>query len=364
MSLGSAQEHTAVLTDKGKELLEAAYQSGQKLLIDQMSLGDANGSSVTPTPDVTHLVNEFGRQDINEGNTQEHWFNAIVYVDASRFAGHFINEFGLHDSDGNLIVYSSYPSTLIPSVDNQYVQIEIECSMDLYQASAVTINITPIIPHATELESGIARIATNAQVDDGTDDSAFVTVKKLLRRTATTLRSGVVQLSNSYQGQSESKAVTEKALKEGLGSVYSPDNLPPLILKMTRLYPDDLTMSLLPIGQMPRPEWVMPASASKVKFINIQTKVTTSEPINLYLNIYCHDSESGGSRYPSAHTHVYFSVPSFTTVYGVYNNFIVPITLADGGTPKRLSFATGNYGPNSNVVSKFEVTIDAVWESE
>ncbi|MDE1352150.1 phage tail protein, partial [Vibrio aestuarianus] len=362
MSLRSAQEHTAVLTNKGKELLDAAYQSGQKLLIDKMSLGDANGSSVTPAPDITQLVNEFGRQDINEGNTQDHWFNAIVYVDSSRFAGRFINEFGLHDSDGNLIVYSSYPSTLIPSVDNQYVQIEIECSMDLYQASAVTINITPIIPHATELESGIARIVNNDQVDDGVDDSAFITMKKLLRRTATTLRSGVVQLSNSYQGQSESKAVTEKALKDGLGSVYSPNNLPPLILKRTRLYPNDLMISLLPIGQLPKPEWIMPAAASKVKFINIQTRVITNEPINLSITIFCHDSESGGVTYPSSSTHIFFSVPSFTTPYGIYNNFIVPITLADGATPKRLSFSTSSYGPSPNVVSKFDVIIDDVWE--
>lgn len=362
MSLGSAQEHTAVLTDKGKELLEAAYQSGQKLLIDQMSLGDANGSSVMPTPDVTHLVNEFGRQDINEGNTQEHWFNAIVYVDASRFAGHFINEFGLHDSDGNLIVYSSYPSTLIPSVDNQYVQIEIECSMDLYQASAVTINITPIIPHATELESGIARIATNAQIDDGTDDSAFMTIKKLLRRTATTLRSGVVQLSNSYQGQSESKAVTEKALKEGLGSVYSPGNLPPLTLKRTRLgFEDSMALSLLPFGQNPRPEWILPDSASKAKFVNLEVNIKVTANYSAKFSVYCHDSVDGNDTNAPVPIAVNFPLPFISGVNIAPYTIVIPITLPDGGTAKRLSFHAFSGGLSTTT---YTVAINDIWESE
>lgn len=363
MSLGSAQEHTAVLTDKGKELLDAAYHSGQKLLIDKISLGDANGESVTPTPAVTQLVNEFGRQDINEGNTQEHWFNAIVYVDSSRFAGRFINEFGLHDPDGNLIVYSSYPSTLIPSVDNQYVQIEIECSMDLYKASAVTINITPIIPHATELESGIARIATNAQVDDGTDDSAFMTIKKLLRRTATTLRSGVVQLSNSYQGQSESKAVTEKALKEGLGSVYSPNNLPPLNLKRVRLRVEDgVTMSLLPFGQDPSPEWILPEIASKAKFILLEVSIAVTANHSGSLTVYFYDSADGNDvSIPPHPMNFTFPVPHITNVYATTNSLVIPITLPDGGTPKRLSFRA--HGGNLST-THYNISIYEIWESE
>ncbi|MGR6858880.1 phage tail-collar fiber domain-containing protein [Aliivibrio salmonicida] len=115
---------TAVLTDLGKRLLDEAYQSGNKLIITEMSLGDSNLSYVKPDPAFTQLVHEFGRQVINEGNTQETWINAIVYVDAKRWKGHSIFEFGLYDADGNLIVYSSYPPTTIPDDGSEYVQIE------------------------------------------------------------------------------------------------------------------------------------------------------------------------------------------------------------------------------------------------
>lgn len=176
---------TAVLTDVGKRLLDEAYQSGRKLLITEMSLGDSNLIYVKPDPAFTGLVHEFGRQPINEGNSDKTWINAIVYVDAAKWKGNSILEFGLHDADGNMIVYSSYPRTTIPTEGAEYVQVEIECYLDLYNASSVTINITPIMPLASETESGLIKIATTDKVDDGLDDSTCITPLKLKEKTAT-----------------------------------------------------------------------------------------------------------------------------------------------------------------------------------
>ncbi|CAK2307177.1 phage tail protein [Vibrio crassostreae] len=354
MSLGSAQEHTAVLTDKGKELLEAAYQSGQKLLIEQMSLGDANGSSVTPTPDVTQLVNEFGRQDINEGNTQEHWFNAIVYVDASRFAEHFINEFGLHDSDGNLIVYSSYPSTLIPSVDNQYVQIEIECSMDLYQASAVTINITPIIPHATELESGIASIATDAQVDAGTDDSAFLTIKKLLRRAATTSLAGVVQLSNNYKGTSQTKAVTEKALSEGLTPMFNPEN--PQLLGALNLY------VFFTANEGEQINWELPDEVIGSSFVLVDIKTTIQYERNIKLRAASNWSPTSNSS-GGHHKQFNFTAGASGDEHGTLQTILIPCVTENKKPVKGMKFTLSrNLTRPGEVAPTFEITVKSAWK--
>lgn len=170
---------TAVLTDVGIAKLDAAYQAGTKITIAEMALGDSNLEYVVPDPAFTQLVNEFGRQPINEGNTSDTWINAIVYVDSQQFSGHSILEFGLYDDEGDLIVYSSYTPSVVPSVGQDYIQLEIECSVDLYNASAVTIEVTPIYPQATELERGIAKIATAEDVAAGVDDEKIVTAKKL-----------------------------------------------------------------------------------------------------------------------------------------------------------------------------------------
>ncbi|EGQ8591114.1 phage tail protein [Vibrio cholerae] len=170
----------AVVTDIGMAKLEAAYLAGEKVVISEMALGDSNLVYVKPNSSFTELVNEFGRQAINDGNTTESWINALVYVDSTQFANKSVLEFGLYDSDGDLIVYSSYTPSLVPDIGPNYIQLEIECSVNLYNASAVTLEVTPIYPQATEFEMGIAKVATNALVDAGTNDDTFLTVKKFL----------------------------------------------------------------------------------------------------------------------------------------------------------------------------------------
>ncbi|ENM3984355.1 phage tail protein, partial [Vibrio cholerae] len=186
---------TAVVTDIGKAKLDAAYQAGEKVIISQMALGNSNLAYVVPDPAFTELVNEFGRQDINEGNTTDSWINALVYVDSQQFAGESILEFGLYDTDGDLIVYSSYTPSVVPAVGQDYIQLEIECSVDLYNASAVTIEVTPIYPQATELERGIAKVATEADIAAGIDDEKIVTPKKL----ATIAQFGPYRSDKVYQ---------------------------------------------------------------------------------------------------------------------------------------------------------------------
>ncbi|MCG3724778.1 phage tail protein [Vibrio cincinnatiensis] len=165
---------TAVVTNVGIVKLEAAYQAGEKVIISQMALGNSNLAYVVPDPAFTELVNEFGRQDINEGNTTDSWINALVYVDSQRFAGESILEFGLYDTGGDLIVYSSYTPSVVPAVGQDYIQLEIECSVDLYNASAVTIEVTPIYPQATELERGIAKMATKTDAMSGTNSEKIM----------------------------------------------------------------------------------------------------------------------------------------------------------------------------------------------
>ncbi|NAW59645.1 MULTISPECIES: phage tail-collar fiber domain-containing protein [unclassified Vibrio] len=171
---------SAVVTDVGLAKLDAAYQAGEKVIIREIALGDSNFEYVEPNTAFTQLVNEFGRQDINEGNTTDRWIHALVYVDSTRFAGESVWEFGLYDDEGDMIIYSSYVPSLVPDIGQDYIQLEIECSVDLYNASAVTLEVTPIYPQATERERGIAKIATVEDVTTGTDDEKILTVKKLM----------------------------------------------------------------------------------------------------------------------------------------------------------------------------------------
>ncbi len=67
---------------------------------------------------------------------------------------------------------------------------------------------------ATETVAGIAKLVTEAQVTEGTDDSAILTMKKMLMRTASTAQAGVVQLSSALDGSGENIAATQKAIND------------------------------------------------------------------------------------------------------------------------------------------------------
>ena len=203
-----------VVTDLGLSLIEDAYNNGTKVNITQMALGDSGGSYVTPDSSMTALTGEFGREDIHESNHAEYLIYVYVYVSAEH-AGNTVREFGLYDDLGNLIVYGAYPESLIPDeASSDYIQLEIEVRVDLVNAESVIVTVNPLYPQATETEAGIAKIINEADVDAGTDDSKILTIKKLLMRTASDVRAGVVQLSNKLDGEDKTKAATEWALSQ------------------------------------------------------------------------------------------------------------------------------------------------------
>lgn len=214
-----------VVTDVGLALIEDAYNNGTKVNITQMALGDSNGGYVAPDKTFTSLVNEFGREDIHESNHAEYLIYVYVYVSAER-AGNTVREFGLYDDLGNLIVYGAYPESLIPDeISSDYIQLEIEVRVDLVNAESVTVTVNPLYPQAKETEAGIAKIINATDVDAGTDDSKFLTIKKLLMRTASDVRAGVVQLSNKLDGEDKTKSATEWALgqlKSAIDNLWAP----------------------------------------------------------------------------------------------------------------------------------------------
>ncbi|AMO55626.1 putative bacteriophage tail fiber protein [Endozoicomonas montiporae CL-33] len=76
-------------------------------------------------------------------------------------------------------------------------------------------------PQATESLLGTAEIATQDEANGSTDDTRFITPKKLYNRTATTSRRGVVELATQSEtdaGTSTSRVITAATLKSRLAS--------------------------------------------------------------------------------------------------------------------------------------------------
>ncbi len=216
-----AETYSAVVTNLGTSLIEDAYNNSSIVNITQMAIGDSNGVYVEPNPVFTSLVNELGREDIHESSTVGHLIHVYVYV-TSKFAGNTIREFGLYDDANNLVVYAAYPESLVPdAASGEYIQLEIECIVDFENAEVVNIVVNPIYPHATELEAGIAKIVSEADVDNDEEDSKLLTIKKLLKRAATTLKAGVARFSTSAEAINGTDVTTMLNPSAGLALLKS-----------------------------------------------------------------------------------------------------------------------------------------------
>ncbi len=313
-----------VVTDVGLDLIETAYNNGTQVNITQMGLGDSNGAYVAPDVTFTELVNEFGREDIHESISGEGLIDVIVYVGAAH-AGKTVREFGLYDDAGNLIVYGAYPDSLVPDeTTSEYIQLEIEARVYLTNASSVNVTVNPYIPYATETTAGI------------------------------------VIISNKYDGDSETKVVTEKALSDGLATRYGPDNPSPLIAK--RLYPEQLSIDLLPyVGTSDRAEWILPESAQGAKFATARIELDADEAIGIDMIVYCHDTASGGESSPASKANIQAAIVPNSIMSGLYT-CVIPITAQDGNTAKRISIYAGYRGvPVAPVTYKME--IDIIWSN-
>lgn len=168
----------AIVTQLGIEKINTAYNNEETVTLVNMAVGGSNGAYVEPLDTFTQLTEEFDgdRVPLIDGTTSDAAFSVIGYVSNPAWAGRVVREFGLYDSDGDLIVYGAYPPSTLPSAASaEYIQLEIYCDIHIENASAVTIEVTPIIAHATTTEFGTSRIATEDEVLEGTNNESFVT---------------------------------------------------------------------------------------------------------------------------------------------------------------------------------------------
>lgn len=314
----ASSDYYAIVTNVGKDLINDAYNSGTVINITDMAIGDSHGAFVEPDPSFTALVNEFGRQAVESGGSTDAAISAAITVKQD-FAGNVVREFGLFDDKGNLIVYGSYPPALIiDSSGSTYMQLQVAVDLYVENAKSVNIVVNPTIDYATEIKPGL------------------------------------VIISNKYDGDSKTKAVTEYALREGLRTRYGQENPPPL--KYQRLHPDTIEADLLPyIGSGEEVEVELPSIAQQARFAEIRVIATTSEAVNIIINITSQTSTSEGA------VALEFVVPAMHTPFGVYQSFIIPITTSTGETADKLSMRISTYGPEGSVLTELGVRIDNVW---
>lgn len=166
-----------LITDAGIAASIQASNLGVSYKITHIAMG---ASGYTPTRNQTSLRDEIVRRPITQGSIpalgQLHFevlFDGDIEYEA-REIGYFLEDGTLFavDSRGGDIISIKRVDTVITEA--------FDLTLSGSEINTITVEIIGAA-NATERIAGIAKIITNEQVDAGIDDSAFLTIKKIIR---------------------------------------------------------------------------------------------------------------------------------------------------------------------------------------
>lgn len=165
-----------LITHAGVAAAIRAGDLGIEYKITHISIGSAG---YVPNPEQTALVAEIRKKAITRGAlvAQGQLHFETVWDGEEEFEG---KELGYWLEDGTLFAVDSRDGEVITYKRKNTVVTE-ACELNLAASTIENITVEMLgSPCATEQVAGIAKIVTTGQVDTGTDDRAFLTVKKFL----------------------------------------------------------------------------------------------------------------------------------------------------------------------------------------
>lgn len=142
-------EYFAILTNKGTEKMAAYLQSGKKIEIAFVVVGDGNGQIPMPDPARTALVNEVWRGPaqtvMDQANKNVIKSTSVIPTDVG---GWNVREIGLIDGDGELFAIANapgYPKISIADGINNDMQVGMRVAVSNRDGIVVTVDGTVII---------------------------------------------------------------------------------------------------------------------------------------------------------------------------------------------------------------------------
>lgn len=149
-------EYFAILTNKGTEKMAAYLQSGKKIEIAFVSVGDGNGQIPMPDPARTALVNEVWRGPaqtvLDQANKNVIKATSVIPTDVG---GWNVREIGLIDGDGELFAIANapgYPKISIADGINNDMQVGMRVAVSNRDGIIVKVDGSVIIATMKDIE--------------------------------------------------------------------------------------------------------------------------------------------------------------------------------------------------------------------
>ena len=191
---------TLTLTAAGLDaLVDAQGGSTDPIQVTEVGFSD---DAITVAPTLTALPGEFKRISAISGAAVSETIIHMTAQDASEDA-YDVRAFGLYLADGTL--FAVYGQAEIIVTKTSLLQLQLAFDIAFQDGIAGDIEFgdaTFLFPPATETVKGVAEIATQAEVDAGTDDERIVTALKLAARLADAF-GAIVSATETIEGVAE-----------------------------------------------------------------------------------------------------------------------------------------------------------------
>ncbi len=203
-----------IVTDAGIAEVINAEASGTALVkLTEVGLGSGQYTAATGQ---TALVNEVKRLDtISGGGIGDNIIHVSVTDESSDT--YEVHEIGVFTESGTLFAVYAQSQPIIQKASASWMMLSLDIALVGIPEASVTFGDTNfVLPSATTETQGIVELATDAEVQTGTDTSRAVTPKGLASRTATESRSGIAEISTQTEveaGTDDSRIVSPKKLK-------------------------------------------------------------------------------------------------------------------------------------------------------
>jgi len=174
--MATTDKYYTILTNIGKAKIANAAGLGTKINFVTMKVGDGGGTLYDPTEsqlDLVHTVwqGAITHVEIDEENTN--WINIEVLIPPAD-GGFFIREYGVFDSDGNMLAIAKCAETYKPlPADGATKEITMKMVLAISNTSSITLKIDPTVIFAKKSEVEVVQnqvntIATEIQNARGT----------------------------------------------------------------------------------------------------------------------------------------------------------------------------------------------------
>lgn len=211
-----------IITNVGRAAVASAISAGTgPVRISTIKLGDA---SWTPDATASGALQSLKATIAAVGGTSVSTDSIHVTGTDATTAAYDVKEIGIYTDAGILFAIYSQATPILTKSAATVAVISVDLVISGVPASSVTVTSTNTFydPPSSSTLAGVIRIATTAEAQSGTLDTAALTPKKLQDVSATETRNGVLRIATTAEalaGINDSAGITPKKLKDVVSAI-------------------------------------------------------------------------------------------------------------------------------------------------